>query len=126
MGPTVIEYVLLRLKKHGVTDVFGVPGDFAYPILDGILDDQDIEWRGSCNELNGGYSADGYARIKGLGAVVSTYVAGELSLVNALGEDDGRSPAGDRECCCGGKGTERLSSVIAAHASPNWNASDLI
>ena len=84
MGQTVIQYVLSRLKQYGVTDVFGVPGDFAYPILDGILDDRDIEWRGSCNELNGGYAADGYSRIKGLGAVVSTYVAGELSLVNAL------------------------------------------
>ena len=40
-------------------DIFGVPGDFAYPILDGILDDEDIQWRGSCNELNVGYSADG-------------------------------------------------------------------
>jgi len=84
MSKTVIQYVISRLKEHGVSDYFGVPGDFAYPILDGILDDKDAQWRGSCNELNGGYSADGYARIKGLGAVVSTYVAGELSLVNAM------------------------------------------
>jgi indolepyruvate decarboxylase len=82
--PTVIQYVMRRLKAHGVTDVFGVPGDFAYPILDGVLDDPDIQWRGNCNELNSGYAADGYARINGLGAMVSTYVAGELSLVNAL------------------------------------------
>jgi len=33
--------------------------------LDAILDDPDLEWRGNCNELNGGYSADGYARAAG-------------------------------------------------------------
>jgi len=41
-----------------------VPGDYVYPVLDGILDDPDLEWRGNCNELNGAYAADGYARIK--------------------------------------------------------------
>ena len=46
--------------EHGGNDIFGVPGNFAYPILDGILDVEGIHWRGNCNELNGGYSADGY------------------------------------------------------------------
>ena len=46
--------------EHGGNDIFGVPGNFAYPILYGIFDDKDIQWRGSCNELNGGYSADAY------------------------------------------------------------------
>lgn len=64
MNQTVIRYILSRLKEHGSNDIFGVPGDFAYPILDGILDDKDIQWRGSCNELNGGYSADGYTSPK--------------------------------------------------------------
>ena len=36
---TVIQYVLKRLADHGVTDIFGVPGDYVYPVLDGILDD---------------------------------------------------------------------------------------
>lgn len=54
-------------KEHGVTDVFGVPGDYVYPVLDAIVDDPEITWRGNCNELNAGYAADGYARIKGLG-----------------------------------------------------------
>jgi len=26
------------------------------------LDDPELKWRGNCNELNGGYAADGYAR----------------------------------------------------------------
>ena len=38
MSKTVIQYVLGRLKEHGVADVFGVPGDYVYPVLDAILD----------------------------------------------------------------------------------------
>lgn len=32
-----------------------------------------------------GYAADGYARTKGIGAVITTFGVGELSLVNAIG-----------------------------------------
>lgn len=88
-GTTVIQYVLKRLRDHGVTDVFGVPGDYVYPVLDGILDDPDMEWRGNCNELNAGYAADGYARIKGLGAYCQTYgseLGSYLGLAGAYGE----------------------------------------
>jgi len=89
MSQTVIQYVLSRLKEHGVTDFFGVPGDYVYPVLDGILDDPDLEWRGNCNELNGAYAADGYARIKGLGAFCNTYgseLGSYLALAGAYGE----------------------------------------
>lgn len=86
---TVLQYVLRRLKDHGITDVFGVPGDYAYPVLDGIMDDPDIEWRGNCNELNAGYAADGYARIRGLGVYCQTYgseLGSYLALAGAYGE----------------------------------------
>jgi indolepyruvate decarboxylase len=76
---TVIEYVLSRLKDVGVPDVFGVPGDFAFPVNDAICLDPQMRWIGCCNELNAAYAADGYARIKGLGAVCTTYGVGELS-----------------------------------------------
>ena len=39
---------------------------------------------GNCNELNAGYAADAYARIKGLGALITTFGVGELSAVNAI------------------------------------------
>jgi len=87
---TVIQYVLGRLKEHDVNDIFGVPGDYVYPVLDGILDDPDIEWRGNCNELNAGYAADGYARIKGLGVYCQTYgseLGSYLALAGAYGEN---------------------------------------
>ena len=65
---TAIQYVLSRLKNLGITDVFGVPGDYAFPINDAICGDKEMRFIGSCNEVNAAYSADGYARIKGLAA----------------------------------------------------------
>ena len=68
MPQTTIQYVLSRLRQLGVTDVFGVPGDYAFPINDAICNDKNMNFIGSCNEVNAAYSADGYARIKGLAA----------------------------------------------------------
>lgn len=39
---------------------------------------------GTCNELNAAYAADGYARLKGIGALVTTYSVGELSAINGI------------------------------------------
>ena len=38
----------------------------------------------SLNNVGQGYAADGYARVKGISAVVTTFGVGELSLVNAI------------------------------------------
>ena len=42
-----------------------------------------LNWVGNCNELNAGYAADGYARVKGISALVTTFGVGELSTLNA-------------------------------------------
>jgi indolepyruvate decarboxylase len=85
MSKSVIQYVLSRLKDIGVPDVFGVPGDFSFPINDAISNDPHMRWIGCCNELNAAYAADGYARIKGLGALCTTYGVGELSALAGVG-----------------------------------------
>src|SRR5262245_37948045 len=41
---TVIDYVLGRLHDIGVTDIFGVPGDFAFGVQDAIVARPDINW----------------------------------------------------------------------------------
>ncbi|MEH2319467.1 alpha-keto acid decarboxylase family protein [Nostoc sp.] len=76
---TVGSYLLDRLKELGIGHLFGVPGDYAFPFFDLIEKTQDISWIGNCNELNGAYAADGYARIHGIGAFVVTCGVGELS-----------------------------------------------
>ena len=84
MSETVIEYVLRRLKDVGVDHVFGVAGDYAFPVDDAIIKHSGIDYVGCCNELNAGYAADGYARVHGIGALCTTYGVGELSAINAI------------------------------------------
>ncbi len=84
MTKTVIQHVLSRLHDIGVTDVFGVPGDYSFAINDAICNDPSVRWVGCCNELNAAYAADGYARIKGAGALCTTYGVGELSAINGV------------------------------------------
>jgi indolepyruvate decarboxylase len=81
---TVIEHVLSRLYAIGIKDVFGVAGDFAFPIDDAVCANKDMRWIGSCDELNAAYAADGYARINGMAALCTTYGVGELSAINGV------------------------------------------
>nr|BFE60610.1 alpha-keto acid decarboxylase family protein [Dactylosporangium thailandense] len=82
---TIGEYLLLRLRETGVRHVFGVPGDYQLEFLDQIEAADGIDWVGNCNELNAAYAADGYARLNGIGAVVTTFSVGELSALNGIG-----------------------------------------
>src|SRR6201996_2663003 len=84
MAMTVIQHVLSRLQSIGISDVFGVPGDYSFAVSDAICNDPAMRWVGCCNELNAAYAADGYARIKGFAAVCTTYGVGELSALNAI------------------------------------------
>ena len=79
---TVTEFLLSRLKDLGVDHLFGIPGDYVLPFFEAMVA-SDVEHVAPCNELNAGYAADGYARLRGLGAVVVTYGPGAFSLVNA-------------------------------------------
>lgn len=84
MNKTVVEYMLNRLYDLGISDVFGVAGDYAFPIEDTICNSNYMRWIGNCNELNAAYAADGYARIKGMAALSTTFGVGELSAINAI------------------------------------------
>src|SRR6476659_1281990 len=84
MAETVTAHVLRRLNEIGVDDVFGVAGDYAFPVNDAIVEHPAISWIGCCNELNAAYAADGYARMRGVGAVCSTFGVGELAAMSAI------------------------------------------
>jgi indolepyruvate decarboxylase len=81
---TVADYLLDRLAELDVAHVFGVPGDFTLGFLDHVDAHPAIEWVGTANELGAGYAADGYARLRGLGVVCTTFGVGELSAINAV------------------------------------------
>jgi alpha-keto-acid decarboxylase len=81
---TVGDYLLDRLAELGVTEIFGVPGDYNLEFLDHIVAHPTIRWVGGANELNAGYAADGYGRLRGMAALVTTFGVGELSAANAV------------------------------------------
>ncbi len=84
MKKRVGQYLMDCLGNVGVDKVFGVPGDFNLTFLDDIISRNDLEWVGNTNELNASYAADGYARLKGIAAMVTTFGVGELSAVNGI------------------------------------------
>jgi len=80
---TLSRYLLHRLQEVGISHLFGVPGDYNLDFLDEVITSP-IQWVGTCNELNAGYAADGYARLNGAGAAVVTYCVGGFSILNAV------------------------------------------
>lgn len=84
MKQRVGQYLMDAVHAAGVDKIFGVPGDFNLAFLDDIISHEHVEWIGNTNELNASYAADGYSRINGLGALVTTFGVGELSAVNGI------------------------------------------
>lgn len=81
---TIGDYLLDRLVDCGIDRLFGVPGDYNLQFLDRVIAHSALGWVGCANELNAAYAADGYARIKGAGALLTTYGVGELSALNGI------------------------------------------
>ena len=81
---TVGDYLVLRLGQIGIKHIFGVAGDYNMEFLDFIVNQPGIELVTTCNELNAAYAADGYGRINGIAALVTTFGVGELSAINGI------------------------------------------
>ena len=79
------DFLLRRLEEAGVGHLFGVPGDYNLELLQQLQDAGTLKWIGTCSELNASYAADGYARLKGLGALLVTNGVGALSAINGVG-----------------------------------------
>ena len=80
----MIDYIVQRLADEGITECFGVPGDYAFPVCDAVDRNPNIRWVGCSNELNASYAADGYARVRGAAMLSTTYAVGELSAINGV------------------------------------------
>ena len=84
MKMRVGQYLIDAIHNAGVNEIFGVPGDFNLAFLDDVIEHKDVKWVGNTNELNASYAADGYARMNGLAAMITTFGVGELSAVNGI------------------------------------------
>jgi indolepyruvate decarboxylase len=81
---TIGDFLLRRLEEAGIGHLFGVPGDYNLPLLQQLYDRGTMEWVGNTGELTSSYAADGYARLKGLGALLVTNGVGALSALNGV------------------------------------------
>jgi pyruvate decarboxylase len=82
---TVGNYLAARLEQMGIKHYFVVPGDYNLVLLDQLLWDKNMQLISCCNELNAAYTAEGYARINGAGAVIVTFNVGAFSALNGIG-----------------------------------------
>ena len=101
---TVGKYLATRFEQIGLKHYFMVPGDYNLVLLDELLENQNLEQIGCCNELNAAYAAEGYARVNGAGAVLTTFNVGAFSALNGVA----------------GAYAERLP-VIIVSSGPNTN-----
>src|SRR6476661_7728578 len=101
---TVGKYLATRLEQIGLKHYFMVPGDYNLVLLDELLENTNLEQIGCCNELNAAYAAEGYARVNGAGAVLTTFNVGAYSALNGVA----------------GAYAERLP-VIVVSSGPNTN-----
>ncbi|MCO6159513.1 alpha-keto acid decarboxylase family protein [Asaia lannensis] len=85
MTYTVGQYLAERLVQIGLDRHFAVAGDYNLVLLDQLLTEKKMEQVYCCNELNCGFSAEGYARARGAAAAVVTFGVGAISAMNALG-----------------------------------------
>lgn len=79
------DYLIERLRAHGVEHVFGVPGDFVLGFMKD-LEESPLTLITTCDEQGAGFAADSYARLRGLGAVCVTYGVGGLKVTNTTGQ----------------------------------------
>ncbi|MGR9319746.1 alpha-keto acid decarboxylase family protein (plasmid) [Rhizobium leguminosarum] len=81
---TVGQYLVDRLRELGLGHLFSVAGDYSIEWVNSYVEKSGIQVIEEVNELNAGYAADGYARLKGIGALCVTYSAGSLCATNAI------------------------------------------
>jgi indolepyruvate decarboxylase len=102
---TVARYIAARLKQHGAKILFGVPGATCDPLF-AAAESEDMTIVVTSSDLEAGYAADGYARMRGLAAASVTYGVGTLSLISVIaGAYAERSPVA---VINGGPSTEDL------------------
>ncbi len=79
------EQLLYGLKEHGISEIFGIPGDFALPFFKVIEESNILPAYYLSHEPAVGFAADAAARIHGKPSVAAvTYGAGGFNMVNPI------------------------------------------
>lgn len=84
MAFKISDYVIERLKEQGVDTLFGVPSFYNAALYYSAERAAGFSTIVTSSDLEAGYAADGYARVRGLSVVAVSYGPGTLSLANAV------------------------------------------
>lgn len=84
MAFNISDYVIERLKEQGVDTLFGVPSFYNAALYYAAERAAGFSSIVNSSDLEAGYAADGYARVRGLSVVAVSYGPGTLSLANAV------------------------------------------
>ncbi len=80
---TIPTHLSEQLRRHGVSEGFGIVGDYALRLF-ADLADEGMPILVTADEQGAAFAADAYARLKGLGLVAVTYGVGALKVANAV------------------------------------------
>jgi indolepyruvate decarboxylase len=80
---TVATYLLARLEALGIEHLFNVSGSYCSGLL-ASLETSRVKAVFTAYEMEAAYAADAYARIKGFGAICTTYGPGASSALNGI------------------------------------------
>jgi indolepyruvate decarboxylase len=80
----VADYLIERLAQNGVEVLFGVPAVYCAAVYDAAARAPNFRTVVTNSDLEAGYAADGYARVRGLSALAVSYGPGTLSMINAI------------------------------------------
>jgi indolepyruvate decarboxylase len=83
MKKKLAHYLFERLEQCGAECTFGIPGDFALPLY-ALQAEYGLKTIVCTHEPNCVFAADAYSRLKGLGAVLTTYGVGGLNMINPV------------------------------------------
>ncbi len=83
-GATAARYIAARLTQHGADVLFGVPGATCDPLFAAAASTASMSVVVTSSDLEAGYAADGFARVRGLSAVSVTYGVGTMSLIGVI------------------------------------------
>ncbi|UVC19346.1 thiamine pyrophosphate-dependent enzyme [Mesorhizobium onobrychidis] len=82
--PTAADYIIERMAQHNVEALFGVPAVYCAPMFAAAARARGFRTIVTASDLEAGYAADAYARVRGLSVVSVAYGVGTLSLINAV------------------------------------------
>jgi indolepyruvate decarboxylase len=78
------QFLIERLINAGVKHTFGIPGDYVLDFYKMLYENEHIEVINNTDENHSGFAADAYARVAGVGCVVTTYSVGASKVINAI------------------------------------------